>query len=309
MSLISALQAEPQRFEFVQTVRLLKQLGHQNIELQAEIMPVAPDLQVSRVELVADKAKITLCIEALSGAKGVIPHYIYEELLSGLHSENDALKQFLDVFNLRVFELDLKLRNRSWLLLQEENAKNTLQPRISETLAKLSAINSRYVPGTELLKYSLLLGLKSRNLRDLSQLLQDYFGYQLQIQIKPPEKHSLPQNSLTTLGCSNNRLGQGLLLGSHCQIANSHISITLQPASREEFIAIKQAKHLAKAIKEVSSLFLRDETKVSVYQEVKRSYLLNPILSSKPELAAKLGEVDYLAPHRIPEHRVKLLLK
>ena len=68
------------------------------LELKAEAMPIGDCADISYFSVKNNLITLRLAKEALFGAKGVIPHYIYEELLSALHNGDHALKDFLDVF-------------------------------------------------------------------------------------------------------------------------------------------------------------------------------------------------------------------
>lgn len=81
------------------------------------------------------------------------------------------------------------------------------------------------------------------------------------------------------------------------------------PSSEVELSIIQNDANLANSMKELINHYLRDNTPVSIYLQVKRSYLSRPMLSTYSFKAAKLGEVDCLAPERKPEKLVNILLK
>ena len=309
MSLINDLRQHPQQYDFAQAMRLLTHWTNQNpnritLELKAEAMPTGDASEIQYFSLKDNRLKLRLAKQALSGVKGVIPNYIYEELLSSLHRDEHALKDFLDVFNQRYFELVSHLETGSWLVIQNE-----IQPEKTALLNNLAALDRKH---SKYFQYSMLLNQGQRNLQTLSQILNDYFPFRMKVSTKINERRQLPGDSLTRLGKHinyNSRVGHGFLLGNTCLIHFSHLLVYITPKTENELITIQSDPLLAKNMRELIQHYLGDNTPISVYLNVKREYLNRPRLSSNKYNAAKLGEVDCLAPERKPQHIVSILLK
>ncbi|MCW8332973.1 type VI secretion system baseplate subunit TssG [Vibrio paucivorans] len=308
MSFIHDMSSQPEKYDFVQAMRLLNSLvkanpRHVKVELKAEVMPTGAPNEIQYFSFKNSKAKIRLAKQALSGVKGVIPNYIYEELLIALHKEDHALKDFLDVFNQRHFELVNKADSQRWLLLENE-----LSPEKTRLLNQLSALKSSH---GRYFQYSMLLGHKTRHIGTLKQMLNDYFPYRIDVECNPSEKRQLPADSLTRLGNNeeyNCRIGQGFLLGKHCEAQFNHISIYIVPSSRTQFTQAQQDEQLGREVLQLAEHFIRDNTPISIYLSVKRTYLNQPVLSSDSKQAARLGEVDCLSPERKPNEIVRILI-
>ncbi|NOH80009.1 type VI secretion system baseplate subunit TssG [Vibrio sp. RE86] len=309
MNVINDLTQNTNKYDFAQAVRLLNHFAKQSPEkikliLKAEAMPTGDASEIQYFSLKNNKAKLRLAKQALSGVKGVIPYYIYEELLAALHDDDHALKDFLDVFNQRYFELVSQLEVRPWLAIQNE-----LEPEKSKLLNQLSALKDTH---GHLFQYTFLLNQGSRNLSALEQILNDYFPYDIEVATKPQERRQLPVDSLTRLGTHstyNSRIGQGFLIGKTCLTHYSHLVVSIMPSSEQDLIDIQNDAQLAKTMRGLIEHFLRDNTPVSIYLKVKRAYLSRPTLSSNMQSAAKLGEVDCLAPERKPTQMISILLK
>ncbi len=308
MNFIYDLASQPEKYDFVQAMRLLarhkarssKQL---QLELKAEAVPTGAANPVQYFSLKGNKAKIRLAKQALSGVQGVLPNYIYEELLSALYRDDHALKDFLDVFNQRQFEIAYSVESQAWLLLEQEQS-----PEKVALLRHLSALQSEH---KNYFQYTLLLGQSNRNLAVLKQILNDYFPYQIDVKCKLSERRQLPRDSLTTLGCfesNNSQLGQGFLLGKTCTAHFNHVLIFVEPQSLREFTAVQADGRFGATMLDLTQHYLRDNTQVSIYLNVKRAYLNQPVLSAKISNTARLGEVDCLAPERHPETMMKILL-
>jgi len=309
MNIIRDLSQNPQQYDFAQAMRMLSQFIENSdtrvqLVLKAEAMPTGDASEIQYFSLKSNKAKFRLAKQALSGVKGVIPYYIYEELLLALHDDDHALKDFLDVFNQRYFELVAQLESRQWLLVQHElNADKT------QLLHNLAALKDEHA---HLFQYSLLLNQDSRSLTGLEQILNDYFPYEIDVTTKHFERRKLPSDSLTRLGenqAYNSRIGQGFLIGKTCLTHFTHLLVSIRPANEQELSDIQNDAMLADCMKTLIQHYLKDNTPVSIYLEVKRAYLARPKLSSNMNQAAKLGEVDCLAPERKPQQRIRILLK
>ncbi|MCG9679048.1 type VI secretion system baseplate subunit TssG [Vibrio sp. Isolate24] len=309
MSLINDLTQHPQHYDFAQAMRLLTHWVNQNpnrvkLELKAEAMPTGDASEIQYFSLKNNRLKLRLAKQALSGVKGVIPNYIYEELLAALHNDDHALKDFLDVFNQRYFEIVGQLETGSWLVVQNE-----LQPEKTALLNHIATLKNNH---GKYFQYSMLLSQGHRNLSTLSQMLNDYFPFDVKVSTKTHERRQLPSDSLTRLGQKehfNSRIGQGFLIGKTCLTHFSHLMVYITPKTESELIAIQSDPLLASHMKELIQHYLKDNTSTSVYLNVKREYLNRPRLSSNKYNAAKLGEVDCLAPERKPQQIVSILLK
>lgn len=309
MNIIKDLSQNPQQYDFAQAMRMLSHFiehseSRVQLVLKAEAMPTGDASEIQYFSLKSNKAKFRLAKQALSGVKGVIPYYIYEELLLALHDDDHALKDFLDVFNQRYFELVSQLESRQWLLVQNE-----LNSDKTQLLHHIAALKEEHA---HLFQYSLLLNQSSRSLTGLEQILNDYFPYEIDVTAKRFERRQLPSDSLTRLGTNqayNSRIGQGFLIGKTCLTHFTHLLVSIRPANEQELLDIQNDAMLADCMKTLIQHYLKDNTPVSIYLEVKRAYLARPKLSSNMNQAAKLGEVDCLAPERKPQQRIRILLK
>ncbi|OAJ92343.1 type VI secretion system baseplate subunit TssG [Vibrio bivalvicida] len=309
MNVVNDLTNNTEKYDFAQAMRLLSHFITQSdqrirLVLKAEAMPTGDASEIQYFSLKNNNAKLRLAKQALSGVKGVIPYYIYEELLAALHDDDHALKDFLDVFNQRYFELIAQLETSPWLVVQNE-----LHPEKTRLLNQIAALNDQH---GNFFQYAFLLGQSSRNLASLEQMLNDYFPFDIEVAAKQQERRQLPVDSLTKLGVNrtyNSRIGQGFLIGKTCLTHFNHLVVSIKPANEQDLIDIQNDRMLATSMRELIQHYLRDNTPVSIYLKVKREYLSRPKLSSNINRAAKLGEVDCLAPERKPHKMISILLK
>ena len=310
MSVMAELMRHPERFEFIQLIRLLRhQHREQDLTLLAEPVPVG---MVSEVRAI-DGTEVRLGLEALSGVKGVLPDYLQEAMLVQLYRDEHALQAFLDVLNQRYYRLLQAALERGSLLLREEQeqcADSSLTRRIyqHDSLKQLAALGSQQ---QQLFEYSLLLGLKSRNLSGLKQVLSGYFGVGIALKSNLQKRYRLEADSCTRLGVVDGRnqsLGQGSLLGRTASLQYQTLEIHIIPATHDEYVRIQNDEQFAQAVRELAAVYLRDPVDLRLYLYVRRAFIQRPAISATAGQAFRLGEGNCLAPERKPEEYRKILL-
>ncbi len=94
------LRNQPEDFEFAQAIRVLQSYCAANpnnqvrLKLESEIIPGGALSDISQIDISSTQIRLSIAKTALSGVHGVIPDYIYEELLEALHQEDEGLKSF-----------------------------------------------------------------------------------------------------------------------------------------------------------------------------------------------------------------------
>jgi type VI secretion system protein ImpH len=318
MSLMASLSNNAQQFEFVQVIRLLRQISlSKKIDYYPDPMPVGDNAEVVSIENASQKVKVTVGLEALSGCRGIIPDYIYHELLRSLHEDSPSLQSFLDVFNQRYFELlSNGLTARNALLREEQEAvlgKTLTRLSQKTALSQLYALPNSLLDKTDssFLRFSFLLGLKTRSLQGLNQLLCEYFKLEVESTVIRSMTYRMPEQSLSRLGVGrfsrNNQLGGGLLLGKQGTQLYQALEIRIQPTSRKEYLSLLMNSHFATTFRQLVSAYLREVVDVKIYLFVKRAYIDAPIISSS-NLGFRLGEANCLSPERKQNEYRKILL-
>jgi len=301
-------------YELVQVVRILRNSSERG-QLIFDTSPLANAnlSQVQAIELAGDDVKISVAIEALTGAKSVLPDYFYEQLLVSLHDENNALLDFLNIFNHRYYQLYVAQIERNHLLLREE--QECLAGSKKHHFSQRSALHSLAGLVDEdnaLLPYTLLLGQKSNSLSALQQILRDYFLLRIDVKPQARSHHWLPINMLWTLGTktgTNTRLGRGVCLGKRCILQAKAIQITVLPINREEYLQVKADTKLTAALERFIHHYLRELIPIKIFLCVRRRFINAPLLISHSGQSLRLGESNCLAPERNPDVYHNILLQ
>ncbi|MGF1681926.1 type VI secretion system baseplate subunit TssG [Photobacterium minamisatsumaniensis] len=319
MSVVSRLFTHPQTFDFIQAVRILNTMGGHagmSLRLESDPMPKGMPTAVTGIEKTNDEIKLRLGLEALSGCKGVIPDYLYAEMLQSLHQDDQALQKFLDVFNQRYYELRASVESAGNLLLRDEK-ESALEPTMTRLSQKAALASMFALPGRQhgrqdpsILRYGLALSNKSRSLSGLKRLLCDYFLLDISPNVLPSALYQIRpahQTKIGWYGGQNHQLGQGVVLGSKGDQAFKSLEICITPRTKDEYLNLSKNAHLASTMKQLARTYLRENTEPKLYLYVKREYIDSPVLSYGNS-SMRLGEANCLAPQRRSSHFRKILL-
>ncbi|TDO98035.1 type VI secretion system baseplate subunit TssG [Marinomonas balearica] len=325
MSVTTRLLEHPHKFNFAQAVRILTTLTDSKgmtLRLQSDPMPHGAPTDITSIEQNGKDLNIKLGLEALSGCKGVIPDYLYAELLNSLHQDDEALQRFLDVFNQRYFELLAFVESSASLLLREERevAMGRALNRLTQqsALTHLFSLPRQKQEGKDpsLIRYGLALANKSRSLSGLKRLLCDYFSLDIRPQAIASKLYRINPAFQTRIGAQlgqNNKLGHGVLLGKNGAQAYKTLEVCITPRSRKEYLGLLNNRHFSKSLQTLALSYLRESVTTKIYLYVKREYIDAPVLSSgvfsSGHHSFRLGETNCLAPERrVAEYR-KILLQ
>ncbi len=317
MSVIAQMSSAPKRYDFIQVIRILRRSRMQGeLSFAVEALPYNSQCEVQSINQSSQGVKVTLALEALAGAKSVLPDYFHEHLLACLHTENNALLDFLNIFNHRYYQLYSAGIERNNLLLREEqeSSEGRELTRYSQrkALSAFGALNDtdQYLSG--LLPYSILIGQKSKNLTGLKQILCSYFALQIEVKVVLKTHHLLPKSSLSQLSAkhtANNGIGKGMCLGKSCQLQSKSMEVRVLPKSRAQYLLTAADKDFSGALRRTIELYMREYNPLRVFFYVKREFLAEPQLSSNRDCAVRLGESNCLAPGRKPQVLQQMLIQ
>ncbi|SFC12540.1 type VI secretion system baseplate subunit TssG [Pseudoalteromonas denitrificans] len=311
MSLIQQAQAQPDKFELVQLIRIINRhlaKTEQAFELivEADPMPNNMKSQISEFKFLGKKAIISSSKTSLTSGDTVVPVYIYEELLKAFHGEDYALFDFLNIFNDRYFKLFARTVEKTHLLLTDEidryfkdaRQKNS-QVHLANSIAQLTSLPNS--PQTKnWLGYSLMLGLPNRSQQNLQQILSDYFELNITTFCTHLSKHQLTHESWTKLGAKkninnassggqNNQLGQGFLLGQRCWLSKQKINITVEVKNEYQLHQLTSDNNWFKELADMTRYYLRDKTQIGIFLKAPDSWFERTKLSTKQDETVCLG--------------------
>jgi type VI secretion system protein ImpH len=257
-SLADWLFAEPYRFDFFQAVRLLEALHRELLSPGVDSNPaqeavrfhsrVALDFPASEVQQLTlpptagAPAEMTVNFMGLAGAFGPLPMPDTEMVLDRLRSKDFAARDFLDIFNHRLISLMYQVRKLHRVTLatrppEESPVARYLYSFFGLGLAELR--NRMHTPDRALLQMAGILSQQPRSAPGLERLLAHYFRADARVHQLAGRWRDLEYTEWTRIGVirgRNQRLGDGVVLGTRVWDQQGAFVVELGPLDRLEFL-------------------------------------------------------------------------
>jgi type VI secretion system protein ImpH len=269
MDLIARLLAEPQRFEFVQAVRLLLlALGERGIPEQralarhlrfANSLKLAfPPSQLEAAAQEADGYRLTPSFMSLLGAQGALPLHVTERLLAlpAGGAEADAARAFLDMFSTRMHALWY----RAWQKYRVEHAVAGPRDAFLPMLLALAGMpaDGAYVgdgvPDTALAAFAGLLRRRPVSAAVLGRVLSSHFGVTVHVQEGVGHWDRLAPAEQSVLG-ANVHLGRTALLGARSWRPDLRVRVRIGPLDQARYAHFLPGAPGARALRTLLGLF------------------------------------------------------
>lgn len=329
MDLIARLLAEPQRFDFVQAVRLLLlALGERGIPERralerhlrfANSLALAfPPSQIEAAARDADGYRLTPSFMGLLGAHGALPLHVTERLLALPPGEPDtqAARAFLDMFSTRM----LALWYRAWQKYRVEHLVAGPRDAFLPLLLALAGVPAGGtfapdgVPDTALAAFAGLLRRRPVSAAVLGRVLASHFGVAVRVQEGAGRWDRLAPFEQSVLG-ANALLGRRALLGARSWRPDLRVRVRIGPLDRARYDHFLPGGPGARALRTLLGLFAVPTLAYDIVLVLRRadleavqlspsgrrlgldSYLLSaPAASDRADLCYELRPLDPLPP-------------
>jgi type VI secretion system protein ImpH len=320
VSLIARLLAEPQRFEFVQAVRLLMLwLGEHGVPSRralerhlrfrnsldlafpaGQVEAIAPE----RVEDGLPQFHLTPTFMGLLGAHGGLPAHVTERIAAWEHAQPDAQlaeapRAFLDIFSTRM----LTLFYGAWRKYRVEHAVADGRDAFLPLLLALGG----FAPGTPheavedstLARYAGVLRQRPASAVVLAQVLSQHFGVPVALQegigywdrLALEEQSALGASMGGPAGSPGPVLGQAAVLGERCWRPDLRVRVRIGPLTRAQFERFLPRAAGARALRTLLGLFGAPTLAYEVVLVLARGELRPMRLAGGPQ---RLGRDGYL---------------
>ena len=269
MDLIARLLAEPQRFDFVQAVRLLLlALGERGIPERralarhlrfANSLALAfPPSQIEAAAPDADGYRLTPSFMGLLGAHGALPLHVTERLLALPQDGQDAqaARAFLDMFSTRM----LALWYRAWQKYRVEHLVAAPRDAFLPLLLALAGVPGGGVfahdgvPDTALAAFAGLLRRRPVSGAVLGRVLSSHFGVAVRVQEGIGHWDPLAPGEQAVVG-ANALLGRRALLGERSWRPDLRVRVRLGPLDRARYEHFLPGAPGARALRTLLRLF------------------------------------------------------
>jgi type VI secretion system protein ImpH len=256
LNLRKMLDEEPFRVHFFQAVRLLQRMERDLKPVGYFVTPQGETIRFSsRTSLGFPPSEIyelrhmengqtsmTVEFMGLCAAISVMPTPYTEFLIERIREKDYAMEDFLNIFNHRMISFFYRGWEKYRFFIEYER---TRQDRLSTRLLDLLGLGTEGlrerggVSDEAYLNYAGLLARHVRSAASLQQILEDYFGVDVQIHQFAGAWRKLSMENQTCfsgLGGANERLGVGVVAGDEVWDHHGRIRISLGPMRFEQYL-------------------------------------------------------------------------
>ncbi len=179
----------------------------------------------------------------LSSPQGVLPNPYTELILDRAQKKDNALRDFLDLFNHRIISFFYRAWEKHHFFVSYElDEPDSVSPLMMNLLGlgTEGLARRQLVPDQALIFYSGLLTQKPRSAQSLKQLLTDYFHVKVEIEQFIGTWVPLQKIDQTVLDGSESpmqRLGLGAIVGDEVWDQQSTVRVRLGPLTREHYLS------------------------------------------------------------------------
>jgi type VI secretion system protein ImpH len=250
------LDEEPFRVHFFQAVRMLQRMEKERKPVGYFITPQGETIRFSAYTSLAfppseirelrriENGQMSMTVEfmGLCAAISVMPAPYTEFLISRTRQKDHAMEDFLNIFNHRMISFFYRGWEKYRFFIEYERSK---EDRLSARLLDLLGLGTEGlrgrggIPDDAYLNYVGLLARHVRSAASLQQILEDYFGVQVQILQFAGAWRKLGlenQTCFTGAGGANERLGVGVVAGDEVWDHHGRIRIALGPMHYEQYV-------------------------------------------------------------------------
>ncbi|MBA2379658.1 MAG: type VI secretion system baseplate subunit TssG [Blastocatellia bacterium] len=328
-SLKEKLHEEPFSFEFFQAVRLLERMFPERKAVGGASLPHEEVARFrSRVTLDFPSSEIHELREAISsrgddtylevivnfmglvGPSGVLPAPYTELTLDRIRHRDNALWEFLDIFNHRAVSLFF----RAWAKYRFPVAYERGNDVFTSYLFDISGLGTDKIRGRlgiddeSLLPYSGLISQKPHSSNAVENVVGDYFGVDAKVNQFFGQWLDLGPGDVTRLGKRNSHLGRSALVGSRVWDQQSKMRIRLEGLTFNQFQGFLPTGSAHQPLKSIIKFMAGVEFDYDVQLQLKAKQVPGLVLTTRAIRKPMLGWTSWLktTPFRKDDEQVIL---
>jgi type VI secretion system protein ImpH len=275
------LTGTPKRFSYFQALRLLQRTAgdgqafsaflHEHVRIRPPVSLGFADVDVSDIRDISTQDRtrfeITANFLGLYGPASPLPTYYTEELIDELFEEETVKRDFLDIFNDRLFKLFYESWSKYRLAVKilDEKDPDSLK-RIYSLIGLAEPEMRRRLPESDaLLRYAGLFLCHPRSALGLQTLIADFFDLPA-VEIEQCAEREVPidadQRFLT--GVQACVLGEDSHIGSRISDYSSKIRIRCGPLDHDRFHEMAPGTELFDQLTRVINAYLDQPLSVDI---------------------------------------------
>jgi type VI secretion system protein ImpH len=321
--LIEALRAAPERFDFIQAVRILERAARraaidsggeipalvgfdhdprrESMLLRAVMELAFPATEVLQVDDAGRKPELTVTMMGLNGVSGVLPGHYSRLVLEAFRDKNSAPRDFLDIFNHRALSLFVRAAEKYRLPLAFERAGSQGKDSISTLLLALVGMRGpalrhrQAIPDETLVFYAGHFAQRNRTAAGLRRMLSEHFARPVGIKQFQGHWANLLLGEQTRLGGSvgDSRryatLGVNAMLGSRVWDVQGSFRVQLGPLNYTQFKSFMPGAEQMAQLAALTRTYVGPALSFDVQVTLKASEVPGLVLSNNKEAGRRLG--------------------
>lgn len=313
------LAEEPYRFDPFQAARLLEALRPDAHRLassrdpQQEAMRFVgaadlgfPASAIQRIRQTSETTPPEVAVTFMDfvGQNGPLPHAYTELVRDRLARRDPTMKAFLDLFLHRLVSVFMRARRRYFPGLDNRPPDDGQLTGFLLSLIGLggSAFSRRLaVPDRLLLRYAALFAQRPRSAVGLKQILSDMIGTSVRVGLLQGDWLPIARSDQTLLGNAwgwggqNDRLGRGMVLGTHAWSQSEGIELTAGSLTLPQFLSLLPHGSCHRPVASVIRFYLEQDRVVTLRLILQRAEIPRLILSRGPSpTSPRLGHTSWL---------------
>lgn len=266
---IKGLCREGHRYSFIQAVRLLRLLLRRQggaerelwkkIRIRPELSLAFPDTDITSIEDQNDHFRISATFLGLYGTSSPLPSFYTEDLLDEQSDDGSVTRDFLDVFNARLYSLFFQCWSHYKMFYKfvEEPEARAVQRWLCLLGFENRGLQEKIRDPLSLMRYAGLLTQFPRSAEALRCMLADAVGEdRVRIEQCIARVVPVPEDQYFLLGTSGNRLGEEMYLGEQVQESAGKFRIVIGPMPPEGLDLYRPDGELFARIRELVNYYL-----------------------------------------------------
>ncbi len=241
VSLSQKIAKQPANYEFIQVIRLLSRFSN-NIDaaIQFKVNPAMrfavaeiEALQINQADTPEKKYTVFVNFMGLIGQDGIMPHHISHTVLQRLQAKDNAILEFLNIFQHHLLQLYAALlTSRQFYINAEQHHDDVTLNTLNNIAGQAQATNDtiRHHAG--------LFAQQTRSAEGLAQLLTSYFEIPIMISHYTPKWITLADHDITYIGkqhAQQHILGKSAILGARAWHVQNQFTVWIGPLDLTTF--------------------------------------------------------------------------
>ncbi len=260
--IVKGLFTQSSKFSYVQAIRLLQhyfkdveQSTSPKIRTHPRLSLDFPHSDIVNIEKDDELVKLTVTFMGLYGESSPLPTFYTETLLEEERNDKSVMREFIDIFNMPVYEAYFKvwLKNQLGVRLNEFHDTKVLDLLHTFSGMPYEHLREKYQDQYALLKYAGLNMHFPRSAEALRTLISDVIESEnVEVQQCIEQMAPIPSRQYCALGVSNTTLDDDLHLGSKIKDRMGKFRIIVKDLDQKQFnLLLPQAEKFNSLVKAV----------------------------------------------------------